>query len=487
MARNISFTLFVTAVLAGVFLISFGNSHGHAAVGLPERPNLVVIMSDDQDLDSLPVMRHLMAYIGGGWIRFTNAFANDAKCCPSRTTFLTGQYSHHHGVITNGKGHQLNDAATLPVWLSAAGYHTGLIGKYLIGFPWTRPDSYRPPGWDVFEENHKTVDDQTEQALAFLDAAPTDSPFFLYLAYTAPHHEATPPERYADADVFIPPRRPNFNEADVSDKPLWVRREPPLSPMDIDKWDKERANSQRELLAIDDGILAVMDKLAAMGQLDNTIVIYLSDQGFSWGSHRWIYKNCPYVECSSYPLFIRVPGGDNRVETRLVSNVDLAPTLAELAGATITGIEPDGRSFAPLLTNPAADWTEGLLMERHAGDAATKFYAIQTARYMYSEYANGDVELYDMIADPYQLQNVAADPAYAAARAEMQAWLLRLLNGEPLPTATPPGTPPPTPTSTPPGTPPPPTPTATPPPPTLTATLMPPPVDWQYLPAVAGP
>ncbi|MBP6786411.1 MAG: sulfatase-like hydrolase/transferase [Candidatus Promineofilum sp.] len=483
MLRNIAFILLVTAVFGGVFLVSFDNGHGQAAVELPERPNIVVIMSDDQDIDSLPVMRHLLSYIGGGWIRFTNAFANDAKCCPSRTTFLTGQYSHHHGVITNGKGHQLDDAYTLPVWLSSAGYHTGLIGKYLIGFPWTLPNSYKPPGWDVFQDNHNSVDDQTAQALAFLDEAPADSPFFLYLAYTAPHHEAIPPERYADVDVYMPPRRPNFNEADVSDKPLWVRREPPLSPMVIAQWDKERANGQRELLAIDDGVLAVMDKLTALGQLNNTIVIYLGDQGFSWGSHRWLYKNCPYVECSNYPLFIRVPGGDNRLETRLVSNADLAPTLIELAGASIIGLEPDGRSFAPLLADPAAPWTEGLLLERHAGDDATKFYAIQTARYMYGEYLNGDVELYDMLADPYQLQNVVDDPAYAAARAEMQAWLQRLLNDQPLPTVTPVGTPP---TATPTAMPPTATPSGT-PPPTATGTPSVLPTDWQYLPAVARP
>jgi len=430
-------------VLGSAFIVGRGaTAADHStAFTIPSRPNIVVVMTDDQDIDSLPVMRHLLSYIGGGWVRFTSAFANDAKCCPSRASFLTGQYSHNHGVTGNGKGSRLDDDHTLPVWLNDVGYHTGLFGKYLIGFPWALPNNYQVPGWDVFIENHQPVDKQTAQALTFLDQAPADAPFFLYLAYTAPHHVARPPDRYKDTEVYIPPRRPNFNEEDVSDKPLWVRRLPLLSDEVINQWDKERANSQRELLAIDDGILAILNKLEAMGHMDDTIFVFVADQGFSWGSHRWIYKNCPYVECSSFPLFIRVPGGENRVESRLVSNVDLAPTIAELAGAPVTGRVPDGRSYAALLTDPATTWAEGLLMERHAGDPPSRFYAAQTNRYMYSEYGNGDKELYDMIADPWQMENVVNDPAYGAARAEMQALLAGLLAGEPLPppTATPPG------------------------------------------------
>ena len=159
----------------------------------------------------------------------------------------------------------------------------------------------------------------------------------------------------AEARLFVE----GFNsQIATSDKPLWVRRLPLLSDETLAQWDNERANSQRELLAIDDGILAILDKLQAMGEMDNTIFIFVADQGFSWGSHRWIYKNCPYVECSNFPLLIRVPGGENRVESRLVSNVDLAPTIADLAGAPITGRKPDGRSLVTLLTDPAAAWAE---------------------------------------------------------------------------------------------------------------------------------
>lgn len=431
--------LFILIALVGLTLsMTVIARRGVNAAKLPDKPNIVVIMTDDQDMDSLPVMRHLLSYIGGGWINFTAAFANDAKCCPSRATFLTGQYSRHHGVMANGMGGNLDDSATLPVWLDKAGYHTGLIGKYLIGFPWKQPAGYVPPGWDIFDNNHKPVDTQTNSALKFLDGAPAGSPFFLYLAYTAPHHTANPPERYRDIDVYIPPRRPNFNEEDVSDKPLWVRRLPILSEEVIKEWDKERANSQRELLAIDDGVLAVMEKLKQMGKLDDTVVIFLADQGFSWGSHRWMYKNCPYVECSQFALFVRMPGGGpNQVEPRLVSNADIAPTIVELAGATITGRKADGRSLVPLLIDPDTTWAEGVLLERHGGDTPSLFYAVHTTGYMYAEYANGDRELYDMVADPYQMNNVVNDPAYADARATMDALLDSMMAGEPLPTPTP--------------------------------------------------
>lgn len=415
------------------------------AVGEPgkaqvEPLNIVVIMSDDQDMDSLPVMRHLMSNPRGDWVRFTGAFANDAKCCPSRSTFLSGQYSHNHGVVTNGRGLRLNDGATLAVDLDRAGYRTALIGKYLIGYPWSRSDNYRPPGWDVWDVARAAqVDTTTAKALSFLSS--TSEPFFLYLPYYAPHAKANPPPRYAGEEAYVPPRRPNFNEADVSDKPLWVRRMAPLSASAVAAWDRERLNSQRELMAIDDGVLAIVERLETLGRLDNTVIVYLADQGFSWGAHRWIHKNCAYDECSNYPLFIRYPGAGNRTEPRLVSNADLAPTLLELAGATATGRVMDGRSFAALLRDAGAAWGEGVLLERHGGTTADRFYAIRAPGWMYAEYRNGDRELYDLGADPFQLVNVVNRPEYAGVRATLAGQLAALVAGDdpatPTPTATP--------------------------------------------------
>jgi len=116
------------------------------------RPNILVILTDDQDVYSLPVMRKLMSFPEGSWVNFTNAFVNNSVCCPSRATLLTGQYAHKHGVLSNQHGEQLDDTNTLAVWLDQAGYRTGLVGKYLNQFPWDRGASYVPPGWDFFSE-----------------------------------------------------------------------------------------------------------------------------------------------------------------------------------------------------------------------------------------------------------------------------------------------------------------------------------------------
>src|SRR5687768_15486601 len=150
-------------------------------------PNIVLIMTDDQSTDSLPVMRKLMAFPEGSWINFTNAYANHSICCPARATVLTGQYARTTGVTGNDKGENLNDTNTLPVWLNKAGYQTGLIGKYLNGFPWDKGAGYIPPGWDSFKtKGLGGVNGFTKEAVDFINNS--NEPFFLYLAYLPPHH-----------------------------------------------------------------------------------------------------------------------------------------------------------------------------------------------------------------------------------------------------------------------------------------------------------
>jgi arylsulfatase A-like enzyme len=394
---------------------------GTAAI---ERPNIVVIMTDDQDIESLPAMRKLMAYPQGSWINFTNTFANDSVCCPSRATLLTGQYSHRHGVTTNALAFKMNDAHTLPVWLDNAGYNTAIIGKYLNNWRRNRPRGYRPPGWDTFsvKDNIDNVDTVTQMAVDYLKAA--RPPYFLYLSYAAPHAPAKPPARYANANVFTPPVRPNVNEADVSDKPHWVRKFPLLTPEVLTQWRAEQVNSQREVLALDDGVESVIAALKTTGQLNNTLVIFIGDNGMSWGSHRKIGKWCPYEECSRVPLFIRYPGqAGNRTEAHFVSNADLTATIAAYAGVTPT-IPQDGRSLIPLLQNPAGPWRDSVLLERHVAD---DYFGIRLPGWTYLEYESGYKELYDLAADPYQMQNVARMPAYQAKVAELAGQLHALL------------------------------------------------------------
>lgn len=255
----------------------------------PARPNVVVVVSDDQSFDSLPVMRKLMALPEGSWVRFTTAFAEEALCCPTRATLLTGQYAFKHGIINNSVAEQFNDTNTLAVWLDAAGYRTALYGKYLNGYPWTKGAGYVPPGWDAFKSPGSTIggtDAHTDLAVNFIDSS--QSPVFLYLAYRDPHRTAKVERRYRGASVYVPPIRANVNEADVSDKPAWIRSNPLLTQSQLGAERTEQTQAQRALLAVDDGVQRVVDALKAKGELDNTLLIFLSDNGYSWGSHRHV-------------------------------------------------------------------------------------------------------------------------------------------------------------------------------------------------------
>ena len=380
-------------------------------------PNIIVIVTDDQNVDSLPVMRKLMRSPGGSWVRFTNAFVNDSICCPARASLLTGQYAFRTGVIDNRTGDRLNDANTLPVWLDRVGYRTGLVGKYLNGFPWDRGAGYVPPGWDLFRQSRSgTADERTKQAVDFVKS--TAAPFFLYLAYNDPHWAARPARRYQSAEVYVPPEPRSFNEADVSDKPRWIRNLPPLTETTIEEWRRERLASQRALLAVDDGIQQIIAALRAKRRLDNTMIVFLADHGFSWGSHRWIKKVCVYEECIRTPLFVRYPGLEqNRIERRLVSNVDVATTIANYVGIK-PRLPQDGRSLLPLIARTSKGWAEEIFLEAHQRPSRT-FDGIRVRGWVYAEYENGDMELYDLADDPFQLQNQAGNPAYRGKREEL--------------------------------------------------------------------
>lgn len=412
------FVLFFGLLLVGLFLLispslslSLWLSRS-AIVAQGDRPNIVLIVTDDQDVASLPVMRHLMSFPQGSWVHFTNAFANTALCAPSRATLLTGQYAHHHGVISNAPKHieRLNVNNTLPVWLDAAGYRTALLGKN------TYSNTEHKPGWDVWEVFNGSVDLLTARALSFIQD--NEAPFFLYVSYHAPHKVARPPARYENVDVFVPPDSPNYLEALIADKPLWVRELNIPSQSTQNQWRIERTNAHRELLAVDDGVLAIIEAIEDKGQLDNTLIVFLSDNGFSWGSHRWFYKHCAYDECSRIPLLIRFPGQvGNRQEKRLVSNVNLAATIAEYAGVT-TGLPQDGLSLMPLLRGEAIEWDEAVLLERRAvHPTAAQFWAIRAPGWQYVEYDNGDKELYHVRADRFQMHNSAGRPAFAIRQA----------------------------------------------------------------------
>jgi arylsulfatase A-like enzyme len=394
-----------------------------------DRPNIVVIMTDDQDADSmttgdgncLPAMRKLLSYPEGSWVNFTQAHVSRSLCSPSRATFLTGQYAYNHGVMENEHWDVLDQNNTLPNWLNQAGYRTGAVGKYVW---WI--------GWDTAGGPEANVDTQTDLAVQFINN-PSDEPFFLWLAYDAPHMLADPPARYEATNVCVPPNRPNFDEADVSDKPWWIKSKPLLSSDDKNFIQAERLASQRELLAVDDGVEQVIASLKANGKLDNTLVIYVGDNGYSWGSHRHIGKFCEFEECNKVPLLIRYPGlSGNAVYNTHVSNVDITATILDYADVA-PGLPADGTSLLPVLQNPSTPRSDTVFLEDPVN---SRYYGITNTEWKYVERNQGELELYDLKKDPFELVNVANQPAYQAVQSQLAQVLSTLKPGAPTPTPT---------------------------------------------------
>jgi N-acetylglucosamine-6-sulfatase len=414
------------------------------------RPNIILIVADDLDLSGVEHMSALKTLFTEQGTTFTNAFVTTSVCCPSRASILTGQYVHNHGVLDNrfplggfrkfvesGK-----EKSTIATWLQDAGYRTGLIGKYLNQYPQkVKNPTYVPPGWNdwhgVFfiemyyeyqvNENGKVVyyaeaeeDYQTdvlrEKALRFVGRKASDArPFFLYLSPFAPHAPARPARRH---DELFPearaPRPPSFNEEDVSDKPAWVRN---LAKIDdegvtkIDAWHRRRVQT---MVAVDEMIAALADSLRASGELDNTYVIFTSDNGFQLGAHRMDHgKGDAYEESIRVPMLVRGPGvAAGGVVSAMALNIDLAPTIAALAGAPAPDFV-DGRSLVPWLRGAGPkSWRKDFVVEHWVdetddGVGIPGYKALRTLQHLYVEYpTSSERELYDLKKDPYQMQSV---------------------------------------------------------------------------------
>lgn len=438
----------LTCLGAGA-LISAGAAA--AAEPTPSRPNVVLIVSDDQTMDSLAAMPFLTSKPGGHWIEFTNAFENTPWCCPTRATLLSGLYSHHHGVVESN-GAPFDESSTVATWLQSAGYRTGLTGKYLNDYPYGQPP-YTPPGWsdwfaNVDRSQHYNYYMNDNGNLVFYGNLPTDyqtdvvarraesfihssagEPFFLYAAPVAPHSPLQPPVRYATTPVTVT-RPPNFNELDVSDKPAWIQQTPLLSNKDAGQQDKNRAKSFRMVMAVDDLVRTVYQALLDTGQLENTVIIFMTDNGYLFGEHRQTEKTCIYEECIRTPMFMRVPWLPQRTEPELFSSVDIAPTVAELAGI-VPQAPVDGLSAVSLLYDASTPWRSGLLTEFAGTTDRPRFWSIRTADWKYAELATGERELYDMANDRYELENRAGDPALADLQASLSAELEALRTAPP--------------------------------------------------------
>ncbi|MEP7325866.1 MAG: sulfatase [Gemmatimonadota bacterium] len=418
--------------------------------------NIVLILTDDQRPNTLAYMPRTLALLAAQGVEFTNAFATTPLCCPSRSSILTGLYTHNHGVLSNvppaGGAPRFVDTSTVATWLQHAGYRTALIGKYLNAYDQLLPFPHRPPGWSTWRAfkvtdyyNYVLVEDSTQvpfgaaptdystdvlssEAQAFIESTPDSQPLFLYFAPYAPHNPAIP--ALQDQGVFsgLPPwRPPSYNEADMSDKPVWVRTIPVVTPELSDTMDLFVQHQIETLLAVDRAVDQLLQTLTRTGRLDRTVIIFTSDNGFSWGEHRLFGKDCVYEECIRVPLIVRGPGIAPRQDGHIVALMDLAPTIARLAGISPPG-KVNGVNLVPLWQNPGAPWRQDLLFEVLAQVLQVgTFSAVRTDRFVYSELASGERELYDLQSDPFQLTNLASDPSQAGLIATLRVRLLALM------------------------------------------------------------
>ncbi|MGZ5301262.1 MAG: sulfatase family protein [Actinomycetota bacterium] len=434
-----------------------------------DRLNIVVILTDDQSFDTLPsdppALPWLQSQIrdqDGHWLWFPNAFIETPLCCPSRATILSGLYSRHTHVRTNDDGERFDETQTIATWLHDAGYFTGLIGKYLNRYPFGR-GPYIPPGWDRWVVKRNTAATTTysnfgfvdqgvalqtsdaaatyatdlfaDHAVDFLRTAPDDRPFFLYFATSAPHPPWTPPPRHAGAFSGVPlPAAPSVGERNLSDKPMWVRKLRRVAAAERAEFLVDRRHEAETLLAVDDAVERIVGQLAADGDLDRTVIFFLTDNGFSFGQHRIRAKRCPYEECIRTPFAARVPGAGAQDLPGLISNVDLAPTIADLAGVQ-PGQPVDGRSFAPALLGERWRSPAGVFLEWAGDGEIPPWQGVRTGDFAYIESADGTVELYDITgaigaADPFELRSRSADPHYRGAVRRLAA-LLRALRSRP--------------------------------------------------------
>jgi N-acetylglucosamine-6-sulfatase len=468
----------VALLLVGpVIVIAIASSDRSAK---PEDPNFIVVMTDDQTFSSYraEVMPRTAEFFSRGTV-FSEALAVPPLCCPARSGFLTGQYAHNHGVLGNTPGYPAlrHKGLNLASALQADGYRTAMLGKFLNGYEFAR--GTRPaPGWDRWLAfysypayfNYEMSDDGTKRSFGedpsdystrvITDAAvdfirrnaETGRPFFAWLAYNAPHvvggldppcagSAAEPPA----VEALKPfrgeplPQPASFDEADMSDKPDWAQR-PLLSDEKIKALEVRWRCGLATLRALDRSVGKVISALEASGELDNTVIIFLSDNGYFFGEHRRDGdKRLPLEPALHVPMAISVPDGLRTSEQpgtseELVSTVDLAPTVLDYAEAEMCAeggrcATMDGRSLRPLLEG-SDQWPRDRGIPVELSDGFT-YEAVRTPSWLYVEMSETRagpldrpaVELYDLQKDPDQLVNLAGTGKRTQIEADLAARL----------------------------------------------------------------
>jgi N-acetylglucosamine-6-sulfatase len=439
------------------------------------KPNIVLITTDDQtvaDLEHMPYTRRLL---GDAGTTFSDAISPFPLCCPARATLLTGQHAHNHGVLSNGAPHggyqaiRPFNSETLPNWLQDVGYRTVFAGKYLNGYG----HGYKtevPAGWDdwnaaarnvynywdtsvnhngeVVDRSGEYVADLTQQVMqrTIAEGAQSPQPFFVWQSNLAPHGACHPKvyepgcrwswpmadtedeSRFTDLPLAAK-RHPAFDERVAADKPMYVQNLKALDAGRVNRMTHVHRYRVRSLQAVDRNVRDTVRQLEATGQLDETVIIFASDNGYLQGQHRWVGKTLPYEESLRIPMLMRgpgVPAGTRVSET--TSLVDLPATIADIADADPALVQ-DGRSLVHVANGGrgyrAVAIEAGAVEE--ALDGGYFYRGVRTPRYTYLEYPQtGERELYDRKLDPGQTVNVAYRPTHRETRRALEEMLERL-------------------------------------------------------------
>ena len=413
-------------------------------------PNIIFILTDDLDFALMPYMENTNKLIGEQGATFTNYFVTSSACCPSRASTLRGQYPHNTGVLENSPGFERfheygNDESTIATWLKSTGYKNSFLGKYMNLYPAGVKRTYIPPGWTdwhvflyrestdfyfayTMNENgklvryHKKAEDYSTdvmktRTLEFINKySKRSSPFFVFISTYAPHGPSDPAPRHTKLFTdLIYPQSKSFHEEDISDKPGIIRNL--INTGGI--FEEEEANALfirrvQSMQAVDEMVAELVKNLEESGELDNTYIFFTSDNGFHMGEHNLPSgKMLAYEEDIRVPLLVRGPGiQPGTTINQMTANIDIAPTITDLAGGQFADFV-DGRSFVPFLLasdQQPVDWRKALLIETGALDRESPVIAyrgIHAENFIYLEYESGEIEYYDLIADPFQMDNLA--------------------------------------------------------------------------------
>ena len=450
-------------IVLGTLLVGLGT--GAAQAG-PRPPNVLVILTDDQRWDAMGcagnrlVRTPNMDRLAAEGVRFANVFVTTSLCSPSRASLLSGQYARQHRVLNNFTEYP-NTLPSYPRRLKDAGYETAYIGKWHMG----EDNDERRPGFDHWFSHRgqgnyfdtEFNDDGTRRKVpgyyttVVTDHAidwlrkPHDRPFLLILGQKAPHGGPIQPEpRFEHAlDSVRIPRPANADDYAAPDKPAWLKESYPTwhglgGPLYGQKdYDRFVRAYLATLLSVDESIGRIYDTLRSLGQLDHTVLVFTSDNGFVLGEHGRVDKRTAYEESLRIPLIVRYPplARAGTVVSNLVTSLDLAPSLIDLAGARPLR-DIHGASWKPLLAGKRTRWRESFLYEYNFEKQfpyTPNVRALRTTDWKFIRYPHGDgspdrftAELYDLVRDPLEQHNLIGDPRFASQRRRMERDLATL-------------------------------------------------------------